>query len=120
MSRGPEHRMAALTLAALLVVGGVMGSINLFVNDVLRDGPQRWMYGATMAACIAAAVPLVVRQRASRWHTLGLVLLGDLIYLVVVYCVDDPVGTPHPSCCCSPRSWPPGSWGAGSSRSTWS
>jgi diguanylate cyclase (GGDEF)-like protein len=91
MSRGPEHRVAALTLAALLVVGGVMGSINLFVNDVLRDGPQRWMYGATMAACIAAAVPLVVRQRASRWHTLGLVLLGDLIYLVVVYCVDDPV-----------------------------
>jgi diguanylate cyclase (GGDEF)-like protein len=44
-----------------------------------------------MAACIVAAVPLVVRQRASRWHTFGLVLLGDLIYLVVVFCIDDPV-----------------------------
>jgi diguanylate cyclase (GGDEF)-like protein len=90
-SRGTEHRVAALTLAALLVVGGLMGSINLFVNDILRDGPQRWLYGATMAACILAAIPLVVRKRASRRHTFGLVLLGDLIYLVVVFCIDDPV-----------------------------
>jgi diguanylate cyclase (GGDEF)-like protein len=91
MSRGPEHRVAALTLALLLVVGALMGTINLFVNDVLRDGPQRWIYGATMAACVLAAVPLLVRQRASRLHTFGLVLLGDLIYLVVVFCIDDPV-----------------------------
>ena len=54
-------------------------------------GPQRWLYGATMVACLLAAVPLVVRQRVSRWHTFGLVLLGDLIYLVVVFCIDDPV-----------------------------
>jgi diguanylate cyclase (GGDEF)-like protein len=26
-----------------------------------------------------------------RWHTFCLVLLGDLIYLVVVFCIDDPV-----------------------------
>ena len=90
-SRGTEHRVAALTLAALLVIGGLMGSINLFVNDVLGDGPQRWIYGATMAACILASIPLVVRKRASRRHTFGLVLLGDLIYLVVVFCIDDPV-----------------------------
>jgi diguanylate cyclase (GGDEF)-like protein len=80
-----------LTLALLLVAGGLMGIVNLFVNDVLRDGPQRWLYGGTMAACILAAIPLVVRQRAGRWHTFGLVLLGDLIYLVVVFCIDDPV-----------------------------
>ena len=49
-SRGPEHRVAALTLAALLVVGGLMGTINLFVDGVLRDGAPRWVYGATMAA----------------------------------------------------------------------
>jgi diguanylate cyclase (GGDEF)-like protein len=91
MPRGPEHRVAALTLALLLVLGGLMGSINLFINDVLRDGPQRWLYGATMVACLVAAVPLVVRQRVSRWPTFGLVLLGDLIYLVVVFCIDDPV-----------------------------
>jgi diguanylate cyclase (GGDEF)-like protein len=91
MSRGPEHRVAAFTLAALLVVGALMGTINLFVNDVLRDGPQRWIYGATMAACMLAAIPLLVRQRVGRRHTFGLVLLGDLIYLVVVFCIDDPV-----------------------------
>jgi diguanylate cyclase (GGDEF)-like protein len=91
ISRGAEHRVAALTLAALLVAGAAMGTINLFVNDVLRNGPQRWLYGATMAACLLAAIPLLVRQRAGRRHTFGLVLLGDLIYLVVVFCVDDPV-----------------------------
>jgi diguanylate cyclase (GGDEF)-like protein len=91
MSRGPERRIAAFTLAALLVIGALMGSINLFVNDVLREGPQRWIYGATMLACILAAIPLLIRQRVSRRHTFCLVLLGDLIYLVVVFCIDDPV-----------------------------
>jgi diguanylate cyclase (GGDEF)-like protein len=91
LTRGHEHRIAALTLGLLLVAGGLMGTINLFVDDVLRDGPQRWAYGATMAACILAAVPLVLRRRITRRHTFGLVLLGDLIYLVVVFCIDDPV-----------------------------
>jgi diguanylate cyclase (GGDEF)-like protein len=90
-SRGPEHRVAALTLAALLAIGGVMGTINLFVNGVLRDGAPRWIYAATMGLCIVAAVPLAFRRRGSRWHTFGLVLLGDLIYLVVVFCIEDPV-----------------------------
>jgi hypothetical protein len=90
-SRGPEHRVAAFTLAALLVIGGLMGTINLFVNGVLREGAPEWLYGATMALCVLAAVPLVVRKRASRGHTFGLVLLGDLIYLVVVFCIEDPV-----------------------------
>jgi diguanylate cyclase (GGDEF)-like protein len=88
---GREHPVVALTLAALLLIGAVMGSINLFVDGVLRDGAAKWVYAGTMAACIAAAVPLVVRKRAGRWDTLGLVLLGDLIYLVVVFCIDDPV-----------------------------
>jgi len=89
--RGTEHRVAALTLGALLVIGAIMGTINLFVDGVLRAGAARWIYAATMAACIACAVPLIVHKRAGRWHTFGLVLLGDLIYLVVVFCIDDPV-----------------------------
>ena len=91
LTRGHEHRVAALTLAALLVVGGFMGTVNLFVADVLRDGPQRWLYGATMGACLLAAVPLLVRRRVTQGHTFGLVLLGDLVYLVVVVCIDDPL-----------------------------
>jgi diguanylate cyclase (GGDEF)-like protein len=91
ISRGAEHRVAALTLAALLVAGALMGTINLFVSGVLRDGPQRWVYAATMALLIVMAVPLVVRQRAGNWQMFGLVLLGDLIYVVVVLCVQNPV-----------------------------
>ena len=90
-ARGPERRIAALTLALLLVLGGLMGSINLFVPGVLRDGPHRWLYAATMACCILAAVPLVVRQRVSRGPTFGLVLLSDLIYLAVAFCINDPL-----------------------------
>jgi len=89
--RGPEHRVAALTLAALLFLGGSMGLVNLLVDGVLRDGAPRWIYGAAMAACMLAALPLAIRKRASRWQTFGLVILGDLIYLVVVLCIDDPV-----------------------------
>jgi diguanylate cyclase (GGDEF)-like protein len=89
--RGPEHRVAALTLAALLFVGGLMGTLNLFVDGVLRQGAPRWIYGTAMLLCMAAAVPMAVRRRAGRWQTFGLVLLGDLIYLVVVLCIEDPV-----------------------------
>jgi diguanylate cyclase (GGDEF)-like protein len=89
--RGPEHRVAALTLAALLFVGSLMGLSNLLIDGVLRDGAPRWFYGTAMLLCMAAAVPLAVRRRAGRWPTFGLVLLGDLIYLVVVLCIEDPV-----------------------------
>jgi diguanylate cyclase (GGDEF)-like protein len=61
------------------------------VDGVLRDGAPRWIYGTAMAACMLAALPLAIRKRASRWQTFGLVILGDLIYLVVVLCIDDPV-----------------------------
>jgi diguanylate cyclase (GGDEF)-like protein len=65
--------------------------VNLFVDGVLREGAPRAVYAATMAACIVAAIPLIVRRRAGRWGTFGLVLLGDLIYLVVAICIEDPV-----------------------------
>jgi diguanylate cyclase (GGDEF)-like protein len=90
-SRGPEHRVAAFTLATMLVLGALMGGINFFVDGVLRDGAWRWVYAATMGSLVLMAVPLVVRQRAGHWHMFGLVLLGDLIYVVVVLCIQDPV-----------------------------
>ena len=64
ISRGPEHRVAAYTLAAMLVLGSAMGSVNLFVDGVLRAGGPRWLYAATMATLLLMAVPLVVRRRA--------------------------------------------------------
>ncbi|SFF14223.1 GGDEF domain-containing protein [Blastococcus tunisiensis] len=86
-----EHRVGALTLAGMLVLGALMGGINLLVDGVLTEGTGRWVYGATMVALLLMAVPLLVRQRADRWHMFALVLLGDLIYVVVVLCVDDPL-----------------------------
>jgi diguanylate cyclase (GGDEF)-like protein len=91
ISRGPEHRVAAYTLATMLVLGAAMGGINLFVDGVLRDGAWRWVYAATMGLLVLIAVPLAVRRRAGHWHMFGLVLLGDLVYVVVVLCVQDPV-----------------------------
>jgi diguanylate cyclase (GGDEF)-like protein len=91
IARGPEHRVAALTLAALLLICGAMGTVNLFVDGVLRDGAPRAVYAGTMALCMLAALPLIVQQRAGRWGTFGLVLLGDAVYLVVALCVEDPL-----------------------------
>jgi len=90
VSRGPEHRIAALTLAALLFVGGAMGMLNLAVAGVLRPGAPRLVYGSAMALCMLAALALAARRRAGRWETFGLVLLGDLTYLAVVLCMEDP------------------------------
>ena len=90
MSRGPEHRVAALTLAVLLFLGGLMGSANLFVDHMIRED-ERWLYGATMGLCMLAAVLLATRRRATRPQTFALVLLGDLIYVVVALTVYDPL-----------------------------
>jgi diguanylate cyclase (GGDEF)-like protein len=91
IARGPEHRVAALTLAALLLICGAMGTVNLFVDGVLRDGAPRAVYAGTMALCMLAALPLIVQQRAGRWGTFALVLLGDMVYMVVALCIEDPV-----------------------------
>jgi diguanylate cyclase (GGDEF)-like protein len=90
LGRGPEHRAAALTMAALLFLGGLMGTANLLVDHMVRDG-QRWLYAGTMLLCMAAALPLAVRRRASRPQTFALVLLGDLIYVVIAVSIEDPV-----------------------------
>src|SRR4051794_1059619 len=91
MSRGPEHRVAALILAVLLFLGGLMGTANLFVDGMIRGGGPRWLYGTTMGLCMLAAVLLAARRRATRPQTFALVLLGDLIYVVVAVCIDDPL-----------------------------
>src|SRR4051812_46117204 len=90
MSRGPEHRVAALTLAVLLFLGGLMGSANLFVDGMIRED-ERWLYGATMALCMLAAVVLAARRRATLAQTFALVVLGNLIYVVVALSVADPL-----------------------------
>ena len=88
--RGPEHRASAVALAVLLLVGGGLGLLNLPVDGVVQDG-ARWVYVTTMAVCLLLAGVLFVRRRAGVWTTFGLVLLGDLIYVVVSLTVTDPL-----------------------------
>jgi diguanylate cyclase (GGDEF)-like protein len=88
--RGPEQSVSAVVLAVLLLVGAGLGLLNLPVDGVVEDG-ARWVYVATMAACLLLAGVLFVRRRAGVWTTFGLVLLGDLIYVVVSLSVSDPV-----------------------------
>jgi diguanylate cyclase (GGDEF)-like protein len=78
-------------LSVLLVLGGSTGLLNLFVDGVVREGSLRWLYAGTMAACFAAAALLLARRHAGRRTTFGLVLLGDLIYVVVALSVVDPL-----------------------------
>jgi diguanylate cyclase (GGDEF)-like protein len=86
-----ERRIAPLSLAALLAVGALMGSLNLFVDGVLRDGGARWAYTGTMLLLFVLAAVLARARRIRQPHILGLVLLGDVIYLVVVLCIQDPL-----------------------------
>lgn len=88
---GHEYRLAALTVAVLLGTGAFMGSVNLVVDGVLRAGSPRWAYAGTMLLLLAIAASLVARGRLGPGHTLALVLLGDLVYLVVVLCIEDPL-----------------------------
>jgi diguanylate cyclase (GGDEF)-like protein len=89
LERLSEGRLTALTVAALLVTGGLMGSANLFVDGVLVEGAGRWAYGTTMVALLVLGGSIAARGRVGRQHTFALVLAGDLIYLVVALCIED-------------------------------
>jgi diguanylate cyclase (GGDEF)-like protein len=91
VARGLGSPFAAPLLAALIFLGGLVGSLPLAFDGVVRDGAARWVYGATMLACVVLAVPLGVRRKAGRWQTFGLVLFADLVYLVTALTVHDPV-----------------------------
>ena len=88
---GLDSRVAAHSLAALLLIGALMGSLNLLVDGVLRDGAARWAYAVTMVLLFVLAAHLAIRGRVGQAHTFVLVLLGDVTYLVVVLCIEDPL-----------------------------
>lgn len=90
-SRGVEHRVAALTLAALLFLGGTMGLANFAIDGVVREGTSGWVYGGTMLLLMALSTWLALGRRVGQLQTFALVLLGDLIYVVIALCIDDPV-----------------------------
>ncbi|WP_233498644.1 diguanylate cyclase [Blastococcus sp. TF02A-26] len=85
-----DRPVAALTIAVLLMTGAVMGSVNLLLADVIRPA-ARPVYVATMVLLAVVSTALFLRPRISRWTIFGLVMLGDLIYLVVALSIQDPL-----------------------------
>jgi diguanylate cyclase (GGDEF)-like protein len=105
---GSETRVAAFCLAALLTVGAGLGSMNLFIDGVLRSGPTRPLYGATMALVLTFGVALVARQRVDARTTAALVVAGDVVYVVVAASVTDPLLYASPLMllfCCAAAAW---------------
>jgi diguanylate cyclase (GGDEF)-like protein len=105
---GSETRVAAFSLAALLAVGASLGSLNLFIDGVLRNGPTRPLYAATMLLMLALGVVLVVLQRVDTRTTATLVVVGDAVYVVVAASVTDPLLYASPLMllfCCAAAAW---------------
>jgi len=84
-----EEQVLGRTMAVLLFVGSLLGSINLLLEDVLRPGPARLIYAATMAALFLLGVVLALRPRVDPRSALMWVLLADVVYVVIARTVVD-------------------------------
>ncbi|OMQ14488.1 hypothetical protein A7K94_0216275, partial [Modestobacter sp. VKM Ac-2676] len=103
-----DNRVAAWCLAALLAVGSGLGSLNLFIDGVLREGPTRWLYLGAMAGLLVLGVALAVRRQVEPATTAALVIVGDVVYVVVARAVTDPLLYSPPLMllfCCAAAAW---------------
>lgn len=89
--RDGDERLTARWLAVMLVTGAGLGSLNLLVGGVLRDGVYRTGYAATMLLLLLLGVVLAVRRRAGQGMASLLVVLGDAVYVVVALSTTDPL-----------------------------
>lgn len=80
---------AAHLVGAFSLLGGLMGSVNLFVDGVLRPGGWTVLYGAMMGGLLLLGAGVLLVQRLALVLLPALVVNGHLIYLAVVYCVRD-------------------------------
>jgi diguanylate cyclase (GGDEF)-like protein len=89
--REGDDRLTARCLAAVLVGGSALGSVNLLIDGVLLGGAYRAAYAATMLLLSVLGVLLAVRRRAGPRTGPALVLVGDLVYVVVAATTTDPL-----------------------------
>ncbi len=86
--RWPVEQVGRL-LAVFAFLGGGLGSLNLVVGHVLRDGHARTVYGAMMVFCVLIGVALWCVPSLIRHTGLPLVLLSDGMYLVIATTIVD-------------------------------
>jgi diguanylate cyclase (GGDEF)-like protein len=82
-----EHLSQLLAILAFL--GGALGSLNLVVGDVLRDGAARWVYASLMGVCVVLGVVLWRWPAMLERGRVPLVLLADAMYLVITLTIVD-------------------------------
>jgi diguanylate cyclase (GGDEF)-like protein len=95
-------------VAALLTAGAALGSLNLFIDGVLRAGPTRPLYAATMLVLLAIAVVLVMLQRINAGTVAALVVFGDVVHVIVAASTTDPLLYASPLMllfCCAAAAW---------------
>jgi diguanylate cyclase (GGDEF)-like protein len=105
---GSETRLAAFCLAALLSVGAALGSLNLFIDGVLRPGPTRAVYAATMLVLLLLGAALAALQRVNAATTATLVVVGDIVYVIVALSTTNPLLYASPLMllfCCAAAAW---------------
>ncbi|HET8614149.1 MAG TPA: GGDEF domain-containing protein [Actinomycetales bacterium] len=88
LRRWPAQHLGRL-LAVLAFLGGALGSLNLVVGDVLRDGWARPVYASMMVLCVVLGVVLWFWPVVLRHARLPLVLLADGMYLVIATTIVD-------------------------------
>jgi diguanylate cyclase (GGDEF)-like protein len=89
--RAGDDRLTAWCLAVLLGTGAALGTLNLFIDGVLRDGAARVVYAVTMLLLVALGAVLALRQRAGQHAAAVLVVAGDIVYVVVAVTTTDPM-----------------------------
>ena len=106
--QAPETRVAALCLAALLGTGAALGSLNLFIDGVLRPGPVRWVYAGTMLVLLGLGVALALLRRVTPATTAVLVVVGDAVYVIIAASTTEPLLYASPLMllfCCAAAAW---------------
>jgi diguanylate cyclase (GGDEF)-like protein len=104
----PDSRLTAWCLAGLLIVGALLGSLNLFIGHGLLPGPTRSLYAATMLVLVVLGVALVVLRRVDAGTTAALVVVGDIVYVVAAASVTQPLMYASPVMllfCCVAAAW---------------
>jgi diguanylate cyclase (GGDEF)-like protein len=89
--RSTDRRLVAWCLAALLIGGAALGSVNLLIDGALREGASRPVYVGTLGVGVLLALALAVRQRVGEPATAALVLVGDVSYVVLAWATSDPL-----------------------------
>jgi len=71
------------------LLGGLLGTVNLWVDGALRPGGWTVVYGLVMAGLVLLGAALLLLRRVAPTLLPLLVLDGHLVYVVVTFCVVD-------------------------------